>query len=183
MFILIPTTSERRPRLEKCLEAIKASTIPSIICTMENTGGGWVKNIHEMLEGINGVCFLIGDDCIIAPNCLEKLQTAYEALPNKEEWLLQPYEQFSEGKIAQMPFAHSDLLKKYIHKGYFQNYSDTELTEVMKKKGRYLYVPEAKLDHQHFIGGAVYDETYKLSHERGQDDKILFEIRKANDYQ
>jgi hypothetical protein len=150
---------------------------------MENSGGGWVKNIHKMLENINGVCFCVGDDAILAPDCLEKLMNAYEALPNKEEWLLEPDEQFSHGAIAQFPFAHSDLLKKYIHKGYFQNYSDTELTEVMKKKGRYLYVPEAKLDHQHFMSGAVYDETYKLSHSKGQDDQRLFNLRKQNNFE
>jgi len=183
MIILIPTTKERRPRLQKCLEAIWASTIPCMVVIYENSGGGWVKNIHKMLENINRLCFCIGDDCVIAPDCLEILLKTYETLPNKEEWLLQPYERFSEGRIAQMPFAHSDILKKYIHKGYFQNYSDTELTEVMKQRGRYLYVPEAKLDHQHFMGGAEYDETYKLSHDKGDEDRILFEKRRANNYE
>ena len=184
IYCLIPTTKERRPRLEKCIEGIRRNTkYPITICTYENQGGGWVKNLHEMLEGINGLCFCVGDDAVLAPDCIEKLYEAWLELPNKEEWLLEPEEQFSHGEIAQFPFCHSDILKKYVYKGYCQNYSDTELTQVMKNKRRYAYVEDAIVDHQHYIGGAVYDETYKISREGAVDDKVLYEKRLSNNFQ
>lgn len=182
IYIAIPSTKERRNRLEKCIEAIKLNTkYPVAICTYENEERckdiGWVKAVHKLLEGINGLVFILGDDAIIEPNCIEKLYEEYIKLPNKEEWLLQPYEQINKGELATFPFAHSDILKTYISKEYNHNFSDTELTEVMKKKGRYLPVLEAKVYHEHFTVGAKLDETYKKTTDLLEKDRLTFQRR------
>jgi len=188
IFVIIPTTKERRPRLEKCIEAIHKNTkYPITICTYEQEEGcndiGWVKALHKMLEGIDGLCFCLGDDVIIAPDCIEKLYETYEKLHNKEEWVVQPYDLISKGELASLPFCHSSILKKYIYKGYQHNYSDTEFTAIMKMKGRYFTVEDAIADHQHFTVGAKYDETYRKTHELGTIDKQLFEKRQTNNFE
>lgn len=189
IYCLIPSTKERRPRLEKCVEAIHVKMkYPTAIVTYENEDGctdvGWVRAVHKTLEGINGVVFILGDDAIVEPECIEKLYEAYQALPDKEQWLLQPYEQFHKGELATFPFCHSDILKKYIYKGYKHLYSDTELTLMMKSFGRYLIVPEARVDHQHFLTGTVpMDETYKATQSLGNEDAKLFQERVRNNFE
>ena len=184
IYCLIPTTKERRERLQKCVDSIHLNTkYPIAICTYENEEGcedvGWVKAVHKLLEGINGICFILGDDAIIAPDCIEKLYEAYQ-----EGYLLQPYEQINKGTIATFPFCHSNILKQYIHKGYIHNYSDTELTEIMKQKGKYLYIPEAKVDHQHFVMDyKLLDNTYCATKQFLEKDKQIFEERKKNNFE
>jgi len=191
IYVIIPSTKERRPRLEKCIAALKLNTkYPISICTYENEEGctdvGWVKAVHKMLEGINGLVFILGDDAIVAPNCIAKLYEAYMRLPEKErsEWLLQPNEQFHKGQLATFPFCHSDVLKKYIYKGYNHLYSDTELTCVMINKKRYGYVSAAIVTHEHFLqDGKLLDETYRNTQKFWTEDKVLFIIRQKNNFE
>ena len=56
LYILIPTTKSRRDRLAKCIQSIKDNvSIPHAIVTYENSRGGFVPAIHDMLKGINGL--------------------------------------------------------------------------------------------------------------------------------
>jgi len=185
IYVLIPSTKERRERLQKCIDAIKVyQKYPTSIVTYENEKDckdvGWVKAVHKLLDGIKDdqLVFILGDDAIVAPDCIAKLYEAYTALPPDDEWLLQPYEQFHQGRLATFPFCKAGVLKKYIHKGYKHLWSDTELTLVMQSKNKYGTVKEAKVDHQHFLENtALIDETYKASQALNDEDHKLFEER------
>lgn len=185
IYVCIPTTKERRPRLQKCIDALRLNTkYPIAICTYENEEGctdvGWVTAIHKLLEGINGLVFILGDDAIPDPDCIERLYDTYKMLDNKEEWVLQPFEQYHQGELATFPFCHSDILKKYIFKGYKHLWSDTELTQIMRAKGRFGRVHGAYVDHQHYISDKkLFDETYEKSLKMNDADKQLFQERKA----
>lgn len=180
IYIIIPTTKERRERLNKCIESIRLNNFPVTICIYEGEDGGYVRAVLNTLQGINGLCFILGDDAILDKDCIKTLYEKYESLDNKEEWLLQPYEQIQKGNLATMPFCHSDIIKRYLFSGYKHNYSDTELTDRMLAMGRYLPVLEAKINHEHFTCGAEIDETYKKNNATMEEDRLLYLKRKNN---
>lgn len=175
--------------MEKCIAAIQARMkYPTAICTYENEIGcpdvGWVAAVHKLLEGINGIVFILGDDAIVEPECIERLYEVYMSIPDREEWLLQPYEQFHKGELATFPFCHSDILKKYIYKGYKHLWSDTELTNIMRAKGRYGKVIDAKVTHVHYLENKdLFDETYAASLNNNGPDHELYNKRKANGFE
>lgn len=190
IYVLIPTTKERGYRLEKCIRAItEYQTYPTAIVTYQNEIGcedvGWVKAVHKLLEGINDdqLVFILGDDAIVAPDCIARLYEGYMALPKDDEWLLQPWEQYHQGELATFPFCKAGVLKKYIHKGYKHLYSDTELTLVMKSKGKYGIVKAAKVDHQHFLKQPeLLDNTYKATQALHDADQALFIERAKTEF-
>ena len=190
IYILIPSTKERRDRLAKCIEAIKQDQkYPTAIVTYENEDGctdvGWVKALHKLLDGIKDdqLVFVLGDDALVSPGCIQRLYEGYTALPQDEEWLLQPYEQFHKGELATFPFCKAGLLKKYVHRGYKHLYSDTELTLIMKAKNRYGIVKEAKVDHQHFLNDArLLDDTYRATQKFHDEDAKLFHERAKHQF-
>ena len=180
IYCLLPTTKERRPRLQTCIDSIRDSVCnePITICVYENFDGGWVNATHKIIEGINGVAFLLGDDMVLEPDCIQELWNNYE-----DGFLLQPNEKHHHGNLAVSPFCHTDILKSYLFKGYKHLYSDEELTEVMKAQGKYKPVLTAKLDHQHFSSGqSVFDETYRTSQSYSEHDRLLFNERKRNGF-
>lgn len=189
IYILIPSTKERRYRLEKCIDAVKKNTkYPLTICTYENERDckdvGWVKAVHKLLDGIKDdqLVFILGDDAIVAPDCIDRLADAYYNLP-KGDYILQPYEEFHKGELATFPFTTAGILKKYIHKGYKHLWSDTELTLVTKYLKMYGIVKEAKVDHQHFLTNPnLMDKTYEATQALNDEDRALFEERAKHNF-
>jgi hypothetical protein len=180
IYCIIPTTKERRQRLQKCIDSIRDSVCnePITICSYENFDGGWVNATHKLIQDINGIVFLLGDDMVLDKDCIQELWNNYE-----NGFLLQPDEQHHRGNLAVSPFCHTDILKSYLFKGYKHLYADEELTEVMKAMGKYKPVLTAKLDHQHFSNNAApLDETYKLSQSYFDHDRVLFNERKRNNF-
>jgi GT2 family glycosyltransferase len=182
IYVCIPTTKERRKTLDNAIASIRENNFPHAIVIYENQDGGCAIATHNMIAGINGLVFILNDDMTIGKNCLELLYKTYkEKFPNNDG-LIQPYDNFNKGKIAVSAFCHSDITKKYLHKGYKHKYSDTELTEVMKIKGKYLYLPEAEMYHHHETDKSKYDETYKIMDSSGAVDKELYLDRKAHNF-
>lgn len=187
IYVLIPTTVDRRERLAKCVDALRASVCsePFTICTYENKDGGFIAAIHKMLEGIddNSLVFCIGDDVIVDKTCLHRLYEAYTNAPRTKMMqgvVCQPYDEFHNGAIVVNPFCQAWVMKRYQYKGYIHNYADVEFTEIIKERKMYLYVPDAIVEHVHHINNkAEFDQTYKdcskfLDHDRG-----LYQSRKA----
>lgn len=191
IYIIIPTTKERRERLARCLEALKQNTkYPMCIVTYENEAGctdvGLVPAVHKMIEGIDGLMIMYNDDAIAEPDFVEKLYEAYLEKPEgeRDEWMFSPWENFHHGNNAAFPLCHSNVIKKYLYKGYNHLFSDIELTAVMKKIGRYQPVLEAKAHHDHFIrNNDLIDETYKASQSFVDKDQELYHKRLANNFE
>ena len=72
--IIIPTTKERRSRIDKCLTALKDNAgVPIRIVIYENEDGGWVGAVHNAISDIGGIVYIMNDDMIIHPNCIKTL--------------------------------------------------------------------------------------------------------------
>ena len=175
--IVIPTTEERRQRLEDCLTAVKNnSNYPHRILIYEGNDGGYVNAVHKMIEDINGLVCVIGDDMIPQKDWLKYLVEAYD------DNLVFPDDFISNGTLATAFLCSADYLRKYLHKGYSHLYSDTELTEVSRILGKLKYVPKSKVIHNHYIKGAKMDNTYLSQNLTKDKDKDLFSKRKANNF-
>jgi hypothetical protein len=175
--IFIPTTRERRKRLNDCLDAVRDnSNYPHRILIYEGNDGGYVNAVHKMLEDINGLVCVIGDDMIPQKDWLKIL------MDNYNDNFVYPDDGLRHERIATTFVCEADYLRKYLYKGYRHNFSDTELTEVSRLLGKLKYVPEAKIIHNHFTNGAEKDETYKAQDKTFQKDKDLFNSRKANNF-
>ncbi|MFA6158882.1 MAG: hypothetical protein WC763_04670 [Candidatus Paceibacterota bacterium] len=188
VYVCIPTTRERRARLQTCIDHIRVNDFPHVIVLYENQDGGCVAAEHNMLQGIEGLVFLLNDDMEIAPDCIRRLYEAYrknaEEMSNVDDFekplMLQPFEQIHKGRLAVSPFCHSSVLKKYVFKGYNHNFNDTELTEVVRAEGRYVFVPEATMVHRHGTEeNGLMDETYRMTSATYRKDRALFHERKA----
>lgn len=177
--ILIPTTKERRPRLDKLIQALREVEIPYILCIYENMDGGWVKATRNMLLEMNptSLCLILGDDCLPEKGAIEILYNKYvERFPDCVG-LAQPEDDILHGSVATFPMAIASNILKYLHYQYHHNYADQELTEWFKSMGKYLYVPESVIHHQHWTNGAERDNTYKLQENYYQHDADLFNSR------
>jgi len=180
--VLIPTTSERRPRLAECVKALRKSTVPFQLHVFENEGMGWVAASRAMLADLKPgtPAFLMGDDMLVAPDTLAHLYQAWVEKLKGGNGICQPWEKYHGGELAVCPFGAAGYVLALMHPGYFHLYGDAEMTVVAKARGEYVAVPEAKLDHRHVIGGdAPMDGTYRIANSRGAEDKALFEKRIA----
>lgn len=66
-----------------------------------------------------------------------------------------------------------------IHSGYRHNYSDTELFETAKARGRFAYAADAVVEHLHPQNGkAEMDDTYRIGYESEARDHALFNSRR-----
>lgn len=181
--ILIPTTPERRERLAKCIDSIREHTTqPYRLMIYENVGEGYVKAIHTLLEGVQGLVWCLNDDVVLKNNALKILTEKFYELYPHWNGLLQPKDGIQEGNVCTLPFCHSEIMKRFTFKGYHHNFADQEFTIIMNSAGLYTYVPEAEVEHMHWINGkAEKDVTYTDSQVLFEQDQKLFEERlKAN---
>lgn len=178
IYIVIPTTPERRYRTEQLVKSIQENTdIPYVLCVYENNDGGWVKAVYNAIEGINGLVWLLGSDTIVEKDALKTLYNAYTETFPLQDGICEPFNEMHGETLCQHPFGHSETIKKYLDKRFVHWYSDTYMTLLARKDGKLLYVPEAKIQHNHFVNGkAEVDETYKtiFNPETVEKDRLLF---------
>lgn len=182
IYVVIATTKGRRERLQKCINAIRESTMPHALVVYENSDGGCVLATKKAIEGINGEIFLLNDDMIIAPDCLEILAKTYRTLYPNQDGVCQPDDNYHRGIMAVSPYCHTNTIRPFLE-DYIHNGWDGEFSEVMKLKGKYTTVLEAKMDHQHFTKGvSQFDATYALSVATQTRDNALLEKRLADKF-
>jgi hypothetical protein len=184
IYVVIATTKDRRTRLQVCVDAIRESTIPHSIVLYENLDGGCVLATKKAITGIHGEIFLLNDDMIVKPTCLELLKNAFDKnYPNKDG-VCQPLFGDSVPGSAGAPYCHTDVirpfLEDYIHRGW-----DTEFGKVMKMKGKYTIVHEASLDHRHVHKNnpdVKNDDTYRMREASKIHDVELYAERLKNGF-
>lgn len=179
--ICIPHTPDRRERLQETIDSIHENvTVPHVICTYENDYEGWAKAVDNMLSTVRGTALVIGSDVIVERGCVEELIKAYAW--SDTAGVVEPYNELHNGKLCQHPFGDSQLIRRYLHTGYKHCFADNEMTERLKAANKYLYVPEAKIEHRHFVNGkAKMDKGYafSLGSKDYDADRELFTKRKA----
>jgi GT2 family glycosyltransferase len=178
IYICIPTTPERRSRTEGLVKSIQENTsIPCVVCVYENNDGGWVPAVYNMLENIDGIVWLLGSDTIVEKGAVETLYNRFIETFPEQDGVCEPFNEMHEDRLSQHPFAHTRTIRKYLDKRFVHWYSDNWFTIQAKRDNKFLYVPEAKIQHNHFTNGkAEIDETYKtiFNEETVAKDKLLF---------
>lgn len=183
IYIVIPTTKERRPRLRELLDSIDENTegMKYAVVVYENDDGGWVPAVHNAIQGIDGYVVLLGSDVVVKKDWLKNLWDGFcRQFPNKDG-AAQPYDEINNGSLCQHPLAHSDTIRKYLDKDFIHNFSDNWMTEMLIADGKYLYVPNAIVEHKHFVNKkAKKDKTYeKVFSTYGRDQQVY--IRKKRE--
>ncbi len=178
--IVIPTTPDRRKRTQELVDSIRQNTtdIEYEIVVFENELGGWVPAVYEALKDINGFVWLLGSDCIVEKDALKILWDGFiNRFPDKDG-VAEPYNELHNGTLCQHPLGHRDTILKYLDKRFIHWYSDTWFTMQATKDNKLVYVPEAKIQHNHFINGkAEKDATYEIvfNPDTIAQDRLLFE--------
>lgn len=186
-YILIPITPDRRKRVMETVESIWANTdrelTPYSIVLYENNYIGYPNAILDMAENIEGFVFIGASDLIHGKDWLTYLwhrqqRHGYAAV-------VEPMNELWNGNLCQHALMHTALLKKYFHRRYFHFYCDNEMDLRARAEGRYVYCPEAPMEHRHLLNGkAEDDEGYRvvLDPERNEKDRLIYEQRKANNW-
>lgn len=186
IYICIPHTPDRRDRLQKTVDSIRENTkIPHCIVTYENNYIGWANAIHEMIQDIDGLIWIVGSDVIVKEGCVEELYRRYRETFKDTGGIVEPFNELHGSKLAQHPFGDAHLLRKYIHKGYKHCFADNELTERAYAEGKMDYAPNAIIDHQHAVNNkAPMDAGYEfsLNPKNYEIDLTLYKQRKENGY-
>jgi len=182
IYIIIPTTKERREQTDRLLTSIRENTdIPHAVVLYENDDKGWVVALHRVLAGIEGYVMLLGCDTVVHEGWLSTLWKAFIKKFPKGEGVAEPYNELWNGKLCQHPMGHSSVIKQYLDRDFIHNWSDNWMTDRLNEKKLYLYVPEAKIEHRHWINGkAAMDKTYQTLMESSDRDRETY-IRKTNE--
>lgn len=180
IYICVPTTEERREQTDRLVASIREHTkdVQHSIVLYENQDGGWVPAVHNVLSSIDGFVVLLGSDCLVTERWLSTLWERFcKVFPNKDG-VAQPFDEINQGRLCQHPLGHSKVIKEYLHPGYIHNFSDNEMTDRLLEDGKYLYVPESKVEHLHWVNKkAPMDETYKQIMSTYERDKQLYQNR------
>jgi len=184
IYIMIPTTKERRPRLRELLDSIDENTdgMKYVVCVYENEDGGWVRAIHNAIAGIDGMVMLLGSDVVVKKDWLRNLWEVFCREFPRRDGAAQPYDEIHKGGLCQHPLARADTIRQYLDQDFIHNFSDTWMTEMLREEKKYVYVPNAIIEHKHFlINKADEDETYKKVFESYDRDKAVY-VRKKKEW-
>lgn len=184
IYIVVPTTKERRPRLRELLDSIDENTegMKYTVCVYENWDGGWVSAVHNAIDGIDGMVMLLGSDVVVKKDWLRNLWEAFcREFPNRDG-AAQPYDEIHRGGICQHPLARADTIRQYLDKDFVHNFSDNWMTDMLQAENKYIYVPNAIIEHKHHVNKkALEDETYKKVAENYTGDRATY-LRKKREW-
>ncbi len=187
-YILIPYTPDRRKRLLETMASIWAHTDPELtpysFVLYENNYIGYPAAILDMVEGIDGFVFMGASDLIMGKDWLRIL---WEKMGNfsyaqRRTVAVEPFGEIQNGALCQHPLTHTDVVKRYFHREYFHFYCDNEMTERLQAERKFIYCPEAPMQHNHVVNGkAEMDEGYKvvMDPDRNTKDYHTYLRRKA----
>jgi len=187
IYVLIPTTKQRRQRLGELVASIQTHTenMRHCIVMYENSDGGWVPAIYNALAGISGYCALLGSDTLVEKDWLKNLWNAFIRAFPAGDGVAEPFNEIHGDRLCQHPFAHTTTIKKYLYPGYTHWYSDNDFTDQARRDNKLIYVPTARIQHKHAaIGAAPWDETYETVYDPKtvEKDRALYAARVASNY-
>lgn len=148
--ILIPTTRERRDRLEVCIRTIRMhTTIPHMVVVFENNLGGFVPAIHTMLAEVNGPVWCIRDDTVVVDDAIDRMYQKYTELYPTGNGAVQPTNE-PHDKIDTMPLCDANTMRMYAYRGYTDStFATCELVEIMTGLGLCSHASDCSVRHLH----------------------------------
>lgn len=147
---------------------------------------GWNKAL-DYIDSDSQACMLAADDLIFHSGWLQAADAAYVEFGHEDVLI-----GLNDGRTHQFA-THYIMTRKFIvlHHGgvmavpkYKSWYLDVEASEIAKQAGRFLYVPEALVEHRHYGNRkAPIDPTYeKGSIKYGDIDRQTYNQRKAQGF-
>lgn len=182
--VCIPTTPERRLRLQKCVESLtRYAGYPFVLCTYENQYVGAIAAIHAILDRLDpdALVWWIGDDVVLSErDTLRKLVERFEEKFPDRDGVVNPNDEIQHGRIITAPLATARILKEGQSKEFFHNFADNLFTDIMVSRGKYEYVEDVHIQHHHWCNGkAPQDYTYTNANTRFEQDKQTYERLRA----
>lgn len=177
--IVIPTTPERVDRCNELIKSIQENThdVEYRIIVFPNNLGGWVPAVLRAIEDLHPCIpvWLLGSDCIVENNAVKIL---YDKWLEDDTKILEPFNELHGGALCQHPFTQPGNIEKYLDSRFTHWFSDNWFDDQARRDGKLVYVPEAKIEHRHFINGkAPRDKTYETIFNPGtiEKDRLLYE--------
>ena len=147
-------------------------------------GGSWGERINTLFFSTRSPYVFLGADDVIFHDgwldaALETMQdvdgvVAVNDLHNPNGTLALVSRRYIEEESGCI-----DVEGVVIYPGYFHNYSETELFETAKSRGRFAYCEESVVEHLHpDAGKAEKDEIYQLGMAHLVEDQDLFFSRR-----
>jgi hypothetical protein len=184
--VLIPTTPDREEQLARCIAAVKASGCDQRIDIFyeRNNYEGFVKPVMRMLKQVRGMCLILGNDCVVRRDAIQNLWNASLKVFPKDDGLCTGVDERPNTiKLPRHPFAHSRTLLENIYPKYFHNFVDKDLGQVMWRKGKFLVVESAVIEHHHYtVGKSEKDFTYEIGQATSDADGEIYAQRLARGF-
>lgn len=178
--VLIPTTKERRPRLQTAVHSVLDTSciVKPVIMAYENDGEGYVAALYKMLDILPDdlLVWCLADDVVCEqPGTLDSLVEAFENNASKKNIVVCLNDGIQCGRIATAPLCTVHTLKKWYDPRFFHNFADTLFTERARAAGSFVYLDHIKITHNHpCVGRAPVDDTYNVAQARWNDDETLY---------
>jgi hypothetical protein len=187
IYILIPTTSERRPRLKECLDSLeKYAGMEYEVKTIEDDERDCIAKGIELLKSVprESLVWILNDDQkLIEPDTLKRLYEIFNREFPNGDGVVQPFESIQGAQLSVAPFGKAITFLKYSWPEYIHYFIDTEMTAVLKKKGLYYAALEVVIEHNHHINGkAPKDNTYENSERHWDHDEEIYLRRRSNNF-
>lgn len=178
--ICIPTTPERRRRLNECIQSIhRHAGYHHQILTYQNTGEGYVKAIRSMVHLLNPntLVWCIGDDVVLhEPNTLKRLVEAYNKEYPDKDGVVNPDDGIQHGRVMTTPLCTAKTFLDHYDARFFHYYADNVFTDTMRAANKYTYCSDIHIKHNHpCMGLAETDETYKSTQKWLEVDAATYE--------
>ena len=194
LFIIIPTTPERRERVKETLQSIEdnSKNVNYEVIVYENEDGGWVPAVHNALDKNNikddDLVWLLGSDCVLEEGCTQILLDTFQRNFPDGEGIVEPWDVFGDGRLSQHPLTKAKYIRKYLDKRFTHWYSDNWFTEQALDDHKLVFANLARIDHKHFLNGkADKDKTYEkifdqntIKKDKELYDQLQFERGKKN---
>ena len=178
--VCIPTTPERRDRLAVCMESINTyAGYPCIIMTHENEYEGFIVAIHRILDRLadDTLIWVIGDDVTMhEPDTMKRMVEAYDKMYPDHDGVVNPNDGIQRGALITAPLTTAKIMRDGTSKEFFHSYADNLFTDRMKCLGKYTYLPDIHVTHNHHCNGlAKKDHTYAIASEHLQRDYDIYQ--------
>jgi len=185
IYVLIPTTPDRKKRLRGAVASVKRSVCsePIEIRIDVNNYEGAVKALLRLFHSVDGLALFLGDDCEVMPDTIQILHDAYvKRFPDQDGMCASADAKSLIISLAH-PFAHTKTFIEHTHPGYFHNFVDREWFDRMQYRDRYLAVPKARILHNHWSKElSPIDNTYKVGEASSDADGLLYNQRRARNF-
>jgi hypothetical protein len=107
-------------------------------------------------------------------------------MPENLDGFLHAYDDYAKDRVCTVSIIGKRYYQRdgYVYHGdYYSMFCDDEATEVAKRRGCYIHVPDVSIEHLHYTNNrkAVKDELYWRNDTYNKDQEI-FELRKARGF-